>query len=124
MTKALRTAKSSIGFDVELNGIKRCVAGVKGDGVLTTIVTSVTGRGKTSVHLDVSGFVTETGGHVTWQRRALRVGDVLRIEVVDVNDIDEPEKVKPKDPAEELRAKKRYVRQMAKELGWTVRTHA
>jgi len=118
-------------FRVSLNGKKLCTAGVGDDGVLTTIVTSVTGIRNTSsddsksVHsedlfIEVAGLISSRREHVSWLQRSLRVGDDVRITVLERGSVDRPRSRKRSDPAEDLRAQKKYVRQMAKRFGWQI----
>ena len=57
-----------------------------------------------------------------WLDRDLVVGDEVRIEVVDDDSVDRPRSRKRRDRAQELRAQKRYVREMAKQFGWKIQT--
>jgi hypothetical protein len=118
-------------FRVSLNGKKLCTAGVGDDGVLTTNVTSVTGirnassgRSKSvqseDLFIQIGGLVSSRREHVSWLQRSLRVGDDVRIIVLERTSVDRPRSRKRRDSAEELRAQKKYVRQMAKRFGWQV----
>ncbi len=109
-------------FGVYLNGKKLCVAGVGEDGVLTAIVDWVSKRGRPDMSLHVGGLFGSMKEHVHWvTRKPLRVGDRVQIRVMESRSVDKPSKRYKTDPAEELRSKKRYVRMMAKELGWKIR---
>ena len=61
------------------------------------------------------------GEHVRWQNRALRLGDEVRVRIVEKKSADTPSNRFPRDPAAELESQKRYVRKMAKKLGWSVK---
>jgi len=110
-------------FKIQLNGERLCIAGVGDDGVLSAIVDCVTRPKGTDSSLFVGGLHSPTAEHVRWvQHKRLRAGDEIRIKVVDVASVDAPKKKYRTHPAETLSAKKRYVRKMAKDLGWTIQT--
>jgi hypothetical protein len=115
-------------FQVYLNGKRLCTAGVGDDGVLSTIVTWVRTARNTPSHrskpvqgedlfIQVGGLINPIEEHLSWLQRPLRVGDDVRITVVETESVDRPKSRKRTDPAQELRAQKRYVRQMAKRFG-------
>jgi hypothetical protein len=108
-------------FEVSLNGSKLCVAGISADGVLTAIVTWVAGDRGADLFLEVGGLVSSVQENVTWIRqKPLVVGDEIRVNVREVEAVDPPSRRKSRDPEKDLEAKKKYVRVMAKELGWAV----
>jgi hypothetical protein len=108
-------------FEVSLNGKKLCLAGIGDDGVLSAKVNWVTGDKASDLFLVVGGLVSPTREHVSWVRqKPLRVGDVIRVKIVETPSTDRPVKKHRIDPAEELRSEKRYVRLMAKRLGWKI----
>jgi len=108
-------------FEIYLNDESLCLAGIGDDGVLTAIVSWVTGKKAADLFLQVGGLISPTDEHVSWiQQKRLRVGDQIRVKVVKVKSVDEPLRKYRRDPAKELRAKKNYVRTMAKELGWRI----
>jgi hypothetical protein len=114
-------------FKISVNGKKLCVAGIGDEGVLSAIVNWVAGvrgksRGDGDLFLHVGGLVSPTNVHVAWAtQKPLQIGDEIRIKVVETPVVDEPiEKGQRLDPARELKAKKRYVRTTAKELGWKI----
>jgi hypothetical protein len=72
--------------------------------------------------LHVGGLISPKAEHVRWLDRALQVGDEVRIKIADDASIDRPRTRKRRDPAQELRAQKRYVREMAKRFGWKIQT--
>ena len=115
-------------FEVFLNERRIATAGVGTDGVLSAHVTWVGGpRGpkkkpSDDLFLAVGGLVSPADEHVRWMQRPLRVGDEVRFRVVSREKVDKPRKRVHRDRAQELREKKRYVRRVAKELGWTIRT--
>jgi hypothetical protein len=108
-------------FKVSLNGKKFCLAGVGDRGVLTAIVDWVALDRGEQLSLQVSGLVNEE--HLKWTGpKGLRVGDEIRVKIVETASVDRPVKKKSIDPTETLRAKKRYVRMIAKELGWRIQS--
>ena len=108
-------------FDVSLNGEKLCLAGVGERGVLSAIVSWVAGDRGEDLFLHVGGLANEE--HIDWVRqRHLRVGDEIRVKVVESRSNDRAVRRRRNNPAETLKAKKQYVRRMAKELGWRIET--
>ena len=115
-------------FRVSINGKKLCVAGIGDEGVLTTHVDWVAGvrgmkKGEGDLHLRIGGLISSTDTHVSWGVHHLQVGDEIRIKIVEKPAVDEPtHKSERLNPATQLRAKKRHVRMVAKELGWKIVT--
>jgi hypothetical protein len=108
-------------FEVFLNGKKLCLAGIGDDGVLSAIVNWVVGDQTADLFLEVGGLVSPVREHVKWvKQKPLRVGDEIRVKIVETSSTDRPIKKHRIDPAKELRSQKRYVRMMAKNLGWTI----
>jgi hypothetical protein len=120
-------------FHVYLNGRKMSTAGVGDLGVLTALVSCVQresqaprartpGKAVRELTLDVGGLITPTGEQVRWLDRKLKVGDEVRIRIVENVAADRPLSREKRDRSKELRAQKRYVRAMAKRFGWKIRT--
>jgi hypothetical protein len=119
-------------FHVYLNGKKVSTAGVGELGVLSAYVTWVRRKREGTrakkpalaaeeLCLGVSGLVTgRDEEHVRWLERNLKVDDEVRIVIADGGSVDQPRSRERCDPVKELQAKKRYVRAMAKELGWKI----
>jgi hypothetical protein len=108
-------------FKVSLNGKKLCLAGVGDRGVLTAIVDWVALDREEQLSLQVGGLANEE--HLKWTGpKRLRAGDEIRVKIVEAISVDRPVKKKSIDPKETLRAKKRYVRMIAKELGWKIQS--
>jgi hypothetical protein len=108
-------------FDVYLNQKKLCRAGVGDDGVLSAIVNWVTGRDRGDLFPEVGGLISPQKQHVHWVRqKPLRVGDRIQVRIIETTLVDKPVKQPRTDPAVLLRAKKQYLRMMAKELGWKI----
>ena len=109
-------------FKVSLNGKKLCLAGVGERGVLAIVNWVARDRG-TDLFMEVGGLANEE--HVAWiKQKHLRVGDEIRVKIVEAGSVDKPVERRRIHPAETLRAKKRYVRMMAKELGWNIQTRS
>jgi hypothetical protein len=111
-------------FEVHINGKKLCVAGIGDDGVLSAIVSWVAKRGTGDLFLQVGGLISPIDEHVSWTgTKRLRVGDKIRVKIVEASSVNRPTRRRRIDKVKELRSKKRYVRMMAKQLGWEVRVH-
>jgi hypothetical protein len=119
-------------FVLYLNGRKLGTAGVGDEGVLTATVTWVRRKGEHNrstraagvveeLELSLAGLMTPTDEHVRWRQRSIKVGDEVRIKVVEVTTVDKPGHRKKRDRAQELRQQQTYVREMAKKFGWTLR---
>jgi hypothetical protein len=113
-----------LAFHVHLNGKKVCIAGVPGTGVLSAHVTWVRRTGtKEELTMDVGGLITPTDEYVRrTYGRPVRVGDEVRIKIVEADRVDRPSSRKRSDPAEGVRRQKRYVREVAKRFGWKIQT--
>ncbi|HLY61406.1 MAG TPA: hypothetical protein VKV95_11705 [Terriglobia bacterium] len=115
-------------FRIDLNGKVLCHAGIGNEGVLTAIVRYVTksskvkGRSRDDLGLDVGGLIGATQEHVNWRNIRLKVGDEVLVKVIEAVTVDKPEWRHGIDPVKDLKARKRYVLEMAKELGWKVTT--
>jgi hypothetical protein len=111
-------------FKVYLNRKKLCLAGIGDDGVLTAITNWVSGGPhKTSdLFLEVGGLVSPSREHLNWiKQKPLRVGDEIRVKIVEKDSVDKPIDRQRADSARDLENQKAYVRAAAKQLGWTVR---
>jgi hypothetical protein len=108
-------------FEVRFNNKTLCVAGVDADGVLTAIVSWVTGKDRDELFLDVGGRISPTSENLAWIRqKRVEIGDEIRVKIVQADSVDEPAIRERDDPAKRLRAQKNYVRTMAKQFGWKV----
>jgi len=108
-------------FNVLLNGKKLCLAGVHETGVLSTMVVWTKRDGNEKLFMEVGGLAQEENRKWIKQRH-LRVGDEIRIKIVQAKSVDKPIEITRTDPVERLKDAKRYVRVMAKELGWKIQT--
>jgi hypothetical protein len=109
-------------FEVHLNGERLCLAGIGNDGVLNTMVDCVETEesSRRELRLRVGGLISPLSEHVTWIKRDVSVGDEICVRIVQVDRVDEPIHRLRDDPSAQLKAKKNYVRRVAKELGWKV----
>ena len=124
---------SMLVFQVYLNGKKVSTAGIGDLGVLGAHVSWVRRKdGKTlarkpdsveeELTFHVGGLITPTEEHVRWLDRKLKVGDEVRIRIVEDGAIDRPRSRERLDRSKELRTQKRYLRQLAKRFGWKIQT--
>jgi hypothetical protein len=110
---------------VYINGKKLCVASLDGTGVLSAHVSYVCRKDtpeQKPLWLHIGGLNSSIGKHLVWQDRPISIGDKLSIEVVEMARGDKPSSRKKPDPVADLRARKQYVRKMAKEFGWKIVT--
>jgi hypothetical protein len=108
-------------LQVHLNGRKLCVAGLNEQGVLTAIVSYASVHGEDLLSLSVGGLISSKEEHVRWvEGGKLRTGDEIQVKVIEVEYADSPQRRNRRNPADDLRKRKRYVREMAKKFGWTV----
>jgi len=111
-----------IAFEIYVNGRKLCLAGIGDDGVLSVIANWVTRMGEGDLFLEICGLVSPAREHVAWaHQNPLRVGDRVQVKIVKADSVDKPYRRERIDPAKEAAAKRRYVREMARQLGWKIR---
>jgi hypothetical protein len=81
-----------VAFEVYVNGKRICTVGIGDNGVLTTIVSWVTGPPERSdLFLQVGGLRSPSREDVTWREgEPLRVGDEVRIGIVERTKVDRP----------------------------------
>jgi hypothetical protein len=100
-----------IGFDVNLNGRRVCLAGINGPCVMTTVLDWVERRpgdpdGKLpekTLELHVGGLDSRTNEHLKWLHEAIAVGSEISIRVVDVQKVDEPAERRADERTQEFR---------------------
>src|SRR5690348_8439682 len=107
-------------FEVYLNGKRLCLAGIGNDVVLTAIANWVVGQGRRDMWLSVGGLISPADEHVRWPNWKLRVGDEVKIKICETASADKPKIRYRRDPGKELKDQKKYVRTMAKHLGWKI----
>ena len=66
----------------------------------------------------MSGLISPINEHVKWVDRKLRIGDEVRVKIVNKTSADRPRKRYRSDPDKELEYQKHYVKRMAKKFGW------
>jgi hypothetical protein len=117
-----------LAFEVHLNGKRLCTAGVGEPGVLTTVVTWVLGdgegraKGEEELDIRIGGLVSRTDQHLDWIAKQLQRGDEISIRIVEVSAADKAQKRRKESSAQKRKRQERYVRHMAKELGWRIET--
>ena len=80
-------------FEVTVNGVKVCTAGVGDSGVLTSILSLVKRNDSETLDLRVGGLAHRTADvteHLEWFRQDLDVGDEITIKIVEAFECDEP----------------------------------
>jgi len=117
-----------VALEVSLNGKRTCVAGVGPTGVVSATVCWVrraadqTGPAE-ELSFEVGGLKTPEREILRWRdQQPVKVGDEVRIMIVEAKRVSEPTFRHNENPADSLRAQKRYVRQMAKQFGWKIVT--
>ena len=113
MPDAWDKLETMICFDIYLNGEKLCRAGFEDADVLTTMLSWARRDGEAhEMFLEAGGLrVQESGGnvHLRWlQDLPVGVGDRIRIEIVESDSPDEPEREDVETAEEIKRHKKRY----------------
>jgi len=122
-----------IAFEVIVNGSKLCDAGIEGLGVLSAIlswahrVPEPEGRSNElyppdELLLEVGGLKSarhnEPGQQMSWLSKHLQVGDAIVINIKNLEAVDPPEKLVPKDSGQVVKeAKRRYFEELRKEFG-------
>ena len=128
-----------VGYSVYRNDQRLCAAGVGAFGVLTACVTwaasspervarqvseGESAQEPVTLTLQVNVLKNQDASqavHLCWIDASLRVGDEIRIQIVDTSQVDPALTERREDPAKDLDGKKRYVRRLARELGWQIR---
>ena len=116
-----------IGFEVEINGQRTCLASVDEFGVLTAIVSWVRthamvkeeGEQVKKLDLHVGGLKELSDGsaaHITWLNKDLSLGDEIRMRIVNTDHFDEPAKIEPIDQQADLKRKRVYYEQLKSEF--------
>ena len=109
-------------FRVSVNNGPAITAGVPHDGAVHAILGIVTGptsgkqRKRDDLSLRLSGLNGLTHEHYNWLGRALRVGDEILVTVVDVEHADRPAEMHKDDPDLLIKAKKRTLQALKKDL--------
>ena len=121
-----------IAFEIVINGIKICEAGIEGLGVLDAMLFSARrlphGDDELNRQYPPDELVLEVGGlssgfddgrrqHLKWLRRNLQVGDEVCIKIKNSEIVDQPERIEEEDPDFVINAKKRSLEKLKKEFG-------
>jgi hypothetical protein len=111
-------------FEVHRNGLKLCTAGVGERGVMSIIAmwrSREPAQDADTLELSVGGLApTDPDHQMHWINAPLQVGDCVTIKVLASPAADPPELSERPRRLDILRDKQEYVREMARELGWTV----
>ena len=84
-----------LAFQILVNGTVVCTAGAdKGHRVLTTIL-SWTHHDPDRLSFTVSG-APEADQHLYWDVPEVSIGDEIAIRIIETNDVDQPDDVRPK----------------------------
>jgi hypothetical protein len=76
-------------FEILINEQRTCLAGVDSEGVLTAII-SWTPKDPPTDRLEVGALDSLTRRHLDWGTFGLKVGDEVKIRIVDVQHADPP----------------------------------
>ena len=107
---------------VTCRGEARTIA-LENQGVLLAMVTCTEGckpDPAESNELSLTGLDSRTNSHLAWDKLDLESGDTVVIEIIEDCVGDPPDEIKPGNAEQELESKRQYVRETAKELGWSI----
>ena len=116
-----------LAFEFYINGRKVCVAGLDEPGVVASCLTWVRGGSEEAparpdhLELRVGGLRSGSQTHVTWCACGVRVGDTVRIGIVDAPKVDRPKQSRVEKPGDRLKRERAYVEKMAASWGWKIR---
>jgi hypothetical protein len=108
-----------LAYEVFLNGERQALAGIDGECIMSVQLTHGVKKQTDYLRLLVHGLACATNEQLQWTCSDPKVGDEIRIRVLDAPSVDEPVTRWPY-PALNDDDRKRLVRTTAKELGWTV----
>ena len=111
-----------LAYEIHRNGKRLAVAGLDGDCVLSTIVTHVEGRGGPRLDLHVGGLITATEEHVIWRNTRLKLGDEVKLRIVEANRVDRPQQKYKMDSKQNKKNSKAYVLAICRKYGWKLVT--
>jgi hypothetical protein len=117
-----------IAFQVGLNGMPICTAGIEDVGVLTSVLTWARRRASGHDHpgveeelmFEVSALDSrdpKESEHLKWLSESLRVGDSISIRIVEVEAAHTPVERRRDDPEAVERSRRRYYEQLKREYG-------
>jgi hypothetical protein len=107
-----------IAFEISINGTKRCLAGIREHGVVTTVLTRVWRTAASSqeeLDLTVGGLISESGQeaeNLRWLDEPLNPGDTITIRILEVSSGDEPAQREQEDTQRQERREREYYKRM------------
>ena len=118
-------------FEIHINGIKACTAGIDAEyGVLSSVLTWLK-RDLNEFPAEKRNDIQEEelkfylGGHIShgkndyenleWIRKSLSVGDEITIKIIESDKYDEPHKRERSDPDFEEKQKRKYFENLKQE---------
>ena len=112
-------------FRITVNSLHVATIGLCGPGVVSCILdwtdrTDSPARKDAKVRMALGGLDQAAREFLDWPGRDLSVGDAVVVEIVDSGESTPAPERRPVETLKELASKKAYVRQAAKELGWTI----
>jgi hypothetical protein len=111
-------------FEVYLYDRKLCVAGIAEAGVVSSIVTWVTGPNPEKpedMELRIGGLVSRTDTHVDWAHRVLKEGDEVRIVACEKGRASKPKATRSETARSRRKREIDYLKRLSKELGYELR---
>ena len=120
-----------IALRVSHNGKEICTAGIGELGVISTHVTWVHSERfrndetrelevRTDLDMNVGGLHTPSNKHRTWNSPEIQVGDVVQVEVVDVDVVTPHDEEYGMSREAEVEREKQHLRDRAKDFGWKI----
>ncbi len=118
-----------IAFEVTINGRRLCCAGIADRGILTAILNWVRRRPEAvsstagpveELRFSLGGLRSGVGGpgeHLTWYDDSVKIGDEIRVRIVEVAEADKPAKREPQDPNLDRRAGLAHYERLKKKYG-------
>jgi hypothetical protein len=116
--------KEMIGFEVEINGEKVCIAGFETPGVLTAALSWVKARpsnegtNSEAITFHVGGLTdrgSERDEFIDWIRQSLSLGDEVKIRVLEAEEFDQPVRTYTRDASESVERARQYYEQLKTE---------
>jgi hypothetical protein len=107
-------------FEIRLNGKRLCVAGMEYGSLMFGMQGGENKHGRGGIGLSMTGLALNYEV-VRWLQLELEMGPKVQVKVVEAKTVDKPE-VLQKAPRDDRKYEKAYVRQKAKEFGWTIQT--
>jgi hypothetical protein len=116
---------STPSFRISINGQHHATIGLPGHGVCSCIVDwtdrrDVPERKDARVRMSLGGLDHATREFLDWPSPDLALGDTISIEIISFRDATPPPARRPVETLQDTENKKAFVRQAAKEFGWTL----